>query len=117
MTFDNLVISIFLGIFILGYYSNYAYIITTLQGFLMTIYGSMQSSIGNSIATESREKNYADLMKFTYMFNWIVCWTATCLFYLINIFIHFWIGDKGVLPIAVVVSLTIYYYITICCGV
>lgn len=117
VSFDNLVVSTFLGVVVLGYYSNYAYIITTLQGFLMIIYGSMQSSIGNSITTESTEKNFSDLMKFTYLFNWLVCWTTTCLFYLINPFIKIWIGENGVLPIVVVIFLTIYYYVTICCGV
>ena len=117
VSFDSIVISTFLGIVVLGYYSNYYYILTAVQAFLMILYSSMKAGIGNSIYTESKEKNFNDMMKFTFIFNWIVGWCTICLLFLYNPFVELWIGVKGVLPVFLVVSISLYFYVTICCGV
>lgn len=114
---DNIVISSFLGLTILAYYSNYSYIITAIQGFLVVIYASMQAGIGNAVALEPVDKNYEDMVKFTFLYDWIVGWCSICLIYLFKPFISLWVGSKGVLPDVVVILIVVDFYIVLCCGI
>ena len=61
---DTIVISAFLGLRILGIYNGYYYVVTAIVGFIGVIQNALIPSIGNSIASESREKNYQDFKKF-----------------------------------------------------
>lgn len=117
VSFDNIVISSFLGLTILAYYSNYSYIITAIQGFLIIIYASMQAGIGNSVTLDSVEKNYEDMVKFTFGYNWIVGWCSICLIYLFKPFISLWVGNKGVLPDLIVVLIVLDFYIVLSGGI
>lgn len=66
---DAIVISSFLGLRILGIYNGYFYVISTLMGFLYIIQQTLIPSVGNSIAKESKEKNY----KVSVSFNIYIC--------------------------------------------
>lgn len=114
VSFDNIIISSFLGLTVLAYYSNYCYIINALKGFLIIIYTSMQAGIGNSIALESVEKNFKDMLKFSFIYNWIVGWCSICLLYLLSPFITLWIGHSGVLPNSVMVLIVLDFYVILC---
>ena len=48
---DNLLISTFVGIAAVGYYSNYLLIISSIRGFMTKVYDSLVSSIGSLINT------------------------------------------------------------------
>lgn len=54
---DSIIISAFLGVTILGIYSNYYLIITSVYGFLIVYYGAMMASVGNSLVVESKNTN------------------------------------------------------------
>ncbi|MES7204602.1 hypothetical protein U6Q21_12580, partial [Cutibacterium acnes] len=56
---DNLLISSFIGISMVGIYSNYAMIISQLNALLTPIMSGIGASVGNLIAAESNEKNYS----------------------------------------------------------
>lgn len=64
ISLDSIIISAFLGLRIVAIYGNYYYIVSAVSTFINLIYGAITASIGNSIATESLEKNYTDLKKF-----------------------------------------------------
>lgn len=109
-TFDDLVCSKYLGIVILGLFSNYKYICNAVLGFLVVIYNSMIAGIGNNVALKSSEENRKDLELFTFIFNWICGWCMYCLIYLFQPFIDIWIGEKGLLPNIVMLSIALYFY-------
>ncbi len=117
VSFDNMVISTMLGITILAYYNNYALIITSIQGFLVIIYTSIQAGIGNSVKLESIEKNYNDMRSFSFMYGWIVSWCSFMLLYLFQPFIQLWLGKESVLPNIVVVFIVLNFYLTLCGGI
>ena len=52
---DNIIISKFVGLLQVGYYSNYWLICSSVSGFLSTIFGNITASIGNLNATETDE--------------------------------------------------------------
>ena len=58
---DTLVISAFLGLTALAKYQNYFFVMNTIFGFVTLITSSSLAGIGNSLVTESEEKNYKDL--------------------------------------------------------
>lgn len=108
---DSLVISAFSGLTVLAVYQNYYYIVTSLIGMVGVLFTSSLAGIGNSLLTESREKNYEDFRKFTLLIAWIAG-VGTCgLLCLLQPFMNLWIGAAGVLPGQIVICLCIYYFI------
>ena len=108
---DTIVISAFLGLTTLTIYQNYFYIITALNGIMSIIYNACTAGIGNSIITESKEKNYKDLQKFTFIIMWIVGLSSVCLICLYQPFIKLWVGENLMLGMPAVVCFALYFYI------
>lgn len=107
---DTIVISAFLGLTVLGYYNNYYYIITMLMAALNIYYNSLSAGIGNSIVSESVEKNYNDFNRLVFIQGWIIGWSSICLLCLYQPFIAVWVGENYQLPFNIVISLVIYFY-------
>lgn len=108
---DNIVISMFLGIKVVAVYGNYLYIMTAITGFLGILYVSMLAGVGNSIVTESADKNYNDYCKFSFINSWIVGWCSICLLCLYQPFMTLWVGDELTLSIPVMIALVVYFYV------
>lgn len=108
---DTIVISAFLGLTMLAIYQNYFYILNSVIGFVSIIFGSCMAGIGNSIIVESKEKNFNDLKKLTFIISWIAGFCATCLLCLYQPFMDIWVGENLKLEFSVVVCLCIYYFI------
>lgn len=109
-SFDAIVISMYLGIAILGKYNNYNYIMTSVIGFVQLLFTAVGAGIGNSLKTESKEKNYRDFIELTYINDWILCFCSACFLSLYQPFITLWIGDDFLLPMTSVVLIVIYFY-------
>ena len=60
---DTIVISTFLGLTSLAIYQNYYFIMNSICGFITVIFTAITAGIGNSLVTESAEKNYNDFRK------------------------------------------------------
>ena len=108
---DTLVISAFLGLTVLAVYQNYYYIVTSVIGMVGVLFTSCLAGIGNSLLTESREKNYGDFRKFTLLIAWIAGLCTCCLLCLLQPFMKLWIGEEGILPGKIVICLCVYYFI------
>ena len=95
---DNIVLSSFIGLDIVGLYSNYLLFYTTIKQFLNKIYEAVKASMGNLFAVESDEKKYE--------FFEILCFLAILLYGTAGIgvaveaneFIDCWIGHKYTIP-------------------
>ena len=108
---DSLVISGFLGIHELAVYQNYYFIISSLRACLEVILSSSLAGIGNSLLTETPEKNYWDLRRLTFIFCWITGLVCCMLMALYQPFMRLWTGDQLLMPMSVVVSLVLYLYV------
>lgn len=106
---DNIVISAFLGLVILGHYNNYYYIMASIIGFLDVILYSLVAGIGNSIITESVEQNYRSFKKFNFIYQWIVSWCSVCLLCLYQPTMELW-TPEGMFPLYIVVLLVFRFY-------
>lgn len=108
---DNIFISMFLGVTTVGIYSNYYIIMSSIRGFMDVITVSMSASIGNSVASESVEKNYIMLNIFTFLYSWICGWCTICLLCLIQPFMNIWMkSEDKMFPFSVVIALCFYFY-------
>lgn len=106
---DTIVISAFLGLTFLALYQNYYFLITSVLGLIEIILTSITASIGNSYVIESRTKNYNDMMKFTFLFFWLVGVCTCCFLGLFQPFIKIWVGSELLLPSAVVPCFCAYF--------
>ncbi|MFV0973352.1 oligosaccharide flippase family protein [Bacillus sp. BSL6] len=109
---DNILISSFIGLAMVGIYSNYTMIINQLAAVVNPILNGIEASVGNLIATENSDKNYA-IFKVTYLVNfWIFSFCTIFLFNLLEPFIGWWLDKKYLLNNIVFVVILINFYIT-----
>lgn len=110
LSLDSIIISAYLGLTTVAVYGNYYYIISAISTFLSLIYTAITASIGNSIAVESRTKNYRDLKKLVFLNTWLVGWCSICFMCLFQEFMTVWMGKTLLFPIVVVFSLVLRFF-------
>ena len=112
---DSMFITAFLGLEMGAMYSNYFYIVTAVAGMIQIIETSLVAGVGNSISTETREKNYNDFIKFTFILQWIVGWCAICILCLEQHFMKIWMGEKYLFKESMVVLCAVYLFVNCIC--
>ncbi len=106
---DSIIISAFLGLEILAIYNNYYFILTSVIGIIAVSFNACTAGIGNSILTETSEKNYKDFRTYLFIIVWFVCFCGTCFLCLYQPFMLIWIGEKGLLDFSVVICFCLYF--------
>lgn len=106
---DTIVVSAFLGMQVLAVYQNYFFIMTSVAGFVGTIFASCTAGIGNSLILESKEKNFFDLKKFTFIICWICSICASCFLMLYQPFMEVWVGTELMLDFSAVICFVVYF--------
>ena len=76
---DNLVISSLVSVTAVGMYSNYTTLITSVSGFVTTFSSGVTASMGNLIASETKERAYEVYKRVDFINYWLYTFTATCL--------------------------------------
>lgn len=108
---DTIAISAFLGLAALAVYQNYYFILSSVMSFVAVIFSACTAGIGNSIVVESKEKNFNDLKKFTFLIAWIGGFCTACFLCLFQPFMRIWVGEELELPYSAVVCLCIYFFV------
>lgn len=91
---DNVVISAYVGLGIIGLYSNYTLIISSLGSFTSQILSSFSESVGNLIASEGSKQTYS-VFKTIFFVNFIaVSIPVILLSVLATPFISWWLGPE-----------------------
>lgn len=109
---DNLLISSFVGLTKVGLYSNYTMIISQLSSLLTPVLNGIGASIGNLIATESKEKSY-QIFNITYLINfWIYSFSVIFLYNLLEPFINWWLGEGLLLDKLAFIFILVNFYLT-----
>lgn len=91
----NIIVSIFIGTIIVGYYSNYYMIIGQVGIVFGLIMGSIIAGIGNVVATETTEKTYTLYKQLDMGVFLVNAFCTICMFQLLNSFVHLWLGHVG----------------------
>ena len=108
---DSIVVSSFLGLAMLAIYQNYFYIVSAIIAIVAVIFSSCTAGIGNSIITETSEKNYNDLKKFTFIIFWLAGFCASAILCLTQNFMQIWVGKDLLLSFSAVICFTVYYFV------
>jgi len=99
---DFLIISAFVGIEAVGIYSNYTLIVGTITVFCNLFIAGADASIGNAIATLTKEEVYSVFRKMAFLIFCIGGLSTVCLVNLLNPFIELWAGKDYLLSNSVV---------------
>ncbi|MBQ7520401.1 MAG: polysaccharide biosynthesis protein, partial [Clostridia bacterium] len=94
----------------LAIYQNYFFVITALRTFIDVIIVACIAGVGNSLVTESEEKNYNDFSRITMLFGWIMGVGSAMLLCLYQPFMHIWMGEENMLTFNYVICFVIYFY-------
>lgn len=108
---DNIIISAIFGLASVANLDNYMLITNSVQTVLFQISNSVSASIGNVVATESKEKQYS-IFKVVDLINVMLYgFCSVCIFVLINPFITLWIGSGWTFPLFTVAIIAVNLYI------
>lgn len=107
---DNLVLSAFVGLEIVGLYSNYLMIYNALKKIVKRLMRSAQASLGNLFADANNETKFDFFMQMN-CFMLLFCGTASvCVAVLSDEFITTWLGTEYIIkmPFSVLIALELY---------
>jgi len=108
---DNILISTFISLSVVGIISNYNLVMLGVSQFINIIFNSVTSSFGNLIATEGIEKQYKTFKTYRYIGFWIYGFSAIAFYILLTPFISLWLGsDKTVDDVVIALIITNYYF-------
>lgn len=107
---DNIIISSFLGVITVGFYSNYEMITKACNTMFSQIITSTTASVGNLLTEDNAKKQFDIFKKIRFLNFWISTFTATSILVIIQPFIKVWVGEKYILPIYVVIVIVFNYF-------
>lgn len=110
-SFDNIVISSFLGLTMLAKYNNYYLVLLVPLTLISIIHGSLVPSLGNSIAMRSTEENYSVVKTYAFFQHGMAAVLMSFLLNLYQPFMTLWMGADYLLPYSVVILLCVYFYL------
>ena len=108
---DTLVISAFLGLRVLAIYQNYYYIMSSVIAFLMIVSTSTIAGVGNSLLTETKEKNYHDFEKLSFLMLWLITVCTCCFACMYQPFMELWVGAENCFSDSIMLLFCVYFYV------
>lgn len=110
---DNIIISMFLGVTIVGLYNNYYLVIYALTTLICQGFTSFTASVGNLLALESKERVFQVFKRIRFLNFWVASYTAVSILVVMESFISSWYGTEYLLDTSVLIVLVINYYLTV----
>lgn len=107
---DNIIISRFLGIAVVGIYSNYYMVIGAISMLFGQVITATTASIGNYIVSENKNKIFQVFKKIRFINFYISMFTSICLLLIIQPFINIWVGKNFLLEYSIVIVLVFNFF-------
>lgn len=108
---DQILISTFLGITVLGAYSNYYMIIASIFSVFMIIFNSLSASAGDLMVNQTKEYVYDRFKQINVIFSFLSAFCTICLICLFQPFIKIWTGGGiYLLDFSTVIIICISFY-------
>lgn len=107
---DNIIVSAFVSTKMVGLLSNYNLIISTVTSCINILFNSVTGSLGNMVATETKEYQYQIFKKYRFIGFWFYGFTAIVLSILMSPFIELWIGNRMVVGVLTINLIVLDYY-------
>lgn len=103
---DNIIISAFIGVAIVGIYSNYHLLISTVTGFIGLIFTSLTASVGNLNVSAESDKRERIFDKIFLASSVLYGAGGMMLFQMLNPFITLWLGEEFIFS-----DLTVFVFV------
>lgn len=107
---DSIMISIFFGLKLVGIYTNYYYIMYSVNTIFSGIVSNVSASVGNLLVEKNVNKRYSIFKRINFLNLYISIFTSSCILVLSQDFIKLWVGDKYLLDIFTLVVLVINFF-------
>ncbi|WP_234110737.1 lipopolysaccharide biosynthesis protein [Chryseobacterium sp. R2A-55] len=107
---DNVFISYFVGLAILGKFSNYLMLVALVSNFTAIIFANLSSSIAHLIVTERKEQQRKIFYSLNFLNFWIFGVCALMIVFLVNDFIKLWIGEQFLLGREISILLAVNFF-------
>lgn len=108
---SNIVISSFVGIAIVGLYSNYTLLTGLVTTFSNQILNSFSESVGNLVAVEKSDRSY-EVFRTVFFLNFLVISVISILLYnIVSPFIVWWLGEEYLLSTVTLSLIVLNFYI------
>jgi len=108
---DQIIISAFLGLTILGIYTNYYYIITSLIALFAIFHNTMRPILGRHVAVKTIEKNFEEFRIINYGYGLFSIWCSCCLLILYQPFMKLWVGKDNIFKNHFAILFSLYFFI------
>lgn len=108
---DSIIVSAYFSLTLTAVYSNYYSIFMGISNLLTIILVSMSASVGNSLVTDSMEKNEQDHIKFDYYYMMLAAFFCMCSSCIYQPFMRLWLGKDLMLPFSSMILFCIYFYV------
>lgn len=108
---DSVIISSTIGLVATAVYGNYYYVYSSLYGVMLVVCNSMGASVGNSIVLRSARENFEDMLDFSFLFSFVLGWSAVAMACLYQPFMCLWAGESMILPLGDMLLFVLYYYL------
>lgn len=109
---DNLIISAFIDVAVVGLVTNYTLITNSVNKIVMALFNAATASFGNLLVTEEKDKVLKVFKVYNYLGFLFYAWISVILWFLITPFIRIWIGNNMVVESNVIMLLIINFFLT-----
>ena len=110
---DNIILSKYISLAVVGIYSNYATIFSAVTGVAVRIFTGIVPTIADYVLKKTKEEAYRLFHRILFANLWISSFTSVCLYLLINPFISLWLDDTFLLPRSAVIFLCFQHYMQV----
>ncbi|MBQ8522132.1 MAG: transporter [Clostridia bacterium] len=108
---DNILISTILGLTVLGAYSNYVLIISTITSLFVIVSNAIGGSVGNLVASLDKKYVYVKYNQIKFILSFLTAISTVCMIVLFQPFIRVWTGGGiYVLELSTVILLVVSFY-------
>lgn len=107
---DNIVINSFISLGMVGIYSNYVLIVTSIQAITTQVMSAMTASIGNYVATQNKEETENAFKLYTFITYLVYGFCSICFILLTNRFIQLLWGESYLLSKTVLYLIVLNFF-------
>jgi O-antigen/teichoic acid export membrane protein len=110
---DNIVISVFFGIKVVGLYSNYFLIINAVNVLITQAFSAITANVGNLLVLKNEKQTFAAYKKVRFANFWLSSLVSIGVLVCLESFISLWVGSEYLLPFGVLLALVANLYLTL----
>ena len=112
---DNILISSIISTAVVGKYSGYTTLCTTLIGLMANFYNGIVHTVGKLNVNDSSNEKHR-VFNYVHIFMYLLAGiSSVCFILLANDFINLWIGSEYILEDKILIAIVLNFYITIIC--